>query len=164
MKRKINNKIKADVEMGMRKVTQYLMLVILLGCAACASPESSKNNSSNASLYQKIGQKPAIDNIIDNLVNLIGQDNVVFSHFAQSNVTHFKEKLSIYLCNITDGPCKYNGDTMQDIHKGMHIDTNQFNHFVELFIAAMEASNISYPIQNQLLARLAPLRESIIKM
>lgn len=112
MKRKINNKIKADVEMGMRKVTQYLMLLILLGCAACASPESSKNNSSNASLYQKIGQKPAIDNIINNLVNIIGQDNVVFSHFAQSNVTHFKEKLSIYLCNITDGPCKYNGDTM----------------------------------------------------
>jgi len=53
---------------------------------------------------------------------------------------------------------------MQDIHRGMYINKNQFNHFVELFIDAMEAAKISYPMQNELLARLAPLRESIIKI
>lgn len=163
MNSEMKNKIQIDIKISMRKITKSLILMLLVGCVSCSSSNNSEIDS-NTTLYQQIGQKPAIDNIINNLVNLIGQDDVVFSHFAQSNVTHFKEKLSVYLCNLTDGPCKYNGDTMQDIHKGMYIDTNQFNHFVEMFIAAMEASNISYPIQNQLLARLAPLRESIIKM
>lgn len=161
MNSKIENKI--DIKISMTKSIKPLILMMLLGCTSCSLTNNSEIDT-NKTLYQQIGQQPAIDNIINNLVNIIGQDDVVFSHFAQSNVTHFKEKLSIYLCNLTDGPCEYNGDTMQDIHKGMYIDTNQFNHFVELFIAAMEASNISYPIQNQLLARLAPLRESIIKM
>jgi hemoglobin len=53
---------------------------------------------------------------------------------------------------------------MQDIHQGMYINKNQFNHFVELFIEAMKVSDISYPLQNQLLARLAPLRRKIIKI
>jgi hypothetical protein len=46
----------------------------------------------------------------------------------------------------------------------MYINKNEFNHFVELFIQAMDAADISYPIQNLLLARLAPLRKNIIKM
>ncbi|WP_081181795.1 group 1 truncated hemoglobin [Colwellia sp. PAMC 21821] len=149
--------------MKIKKVTQSLILILITGCISCSSPNNISSDS-NPSLYQKIGEKPAIDKIIDNLVNIIGKDKVIFSHFAQSNVTHFKEKLSVYLCHITDGPCEYNGDTMQDIHRGMYIDTNQFNHFVELFIGAMDASDISYPTQNELLARLAPLRESIFKM
>ena len=161
MSSEIKNNIAKHI--SMKKVINCAIFTLLIGCMSCSSLLDTKNNNTT-SLYQQIGQKPAIDKIINNLVNLIGHDEVLFPHFAQSNVTHFKEKLSIYLCNITDGPCKYNGDTMQDIHQGMYIDTNQFNHFVEIFIAAMDASNISYPIQNQLLARLAPLRESIIKM
>ncbi|MBA6417357.1 group 1 truncated hemoglobin [Colwellia sp. 6M3] len=151
------------MKIEMTTITKSALLMLLVGCISCASPNNTAVDN-EPSLYQQIGEKPAIDKIIDNLVNIIGQDEVVFAHFAQSNVTNFKEKLSVYLCHITDGPCQYNGDTMQDIHRGMYIDTNQFNHFVELFISAMDEANISYPIQNQLLARLAPLRESIFKM
>lgn len=161
MNRATKNKITKNT--SIKKVINCAIFTLLIACMSCSSTTNTKISNS-VSLYQQIGQKPAIDKIIDNLVNMIGHDEVIFPHFAQSNVTHFKDKLSIYLCNITDGPCKYNGDTMQDIHQGMYINTNQFNHFVELFIAAMDASNISYPIQNKLLARLAPLRESIIKM
>ena len=81
-----------------------------------------------------------------------------------NTITYFRKNLTVFLCHIVDGPCEYSGDTMQDIHRGMYINKNQFNHFVELFIDAMEAAEISYPMQNQLLARLAPLRESIIKI
>lgn len=147
----------------MKLFTTAITFMLLTGCVSCAAPDHNKMET-EVSLYQEIGKMPAIDKLIDNLVNIIGQDDVVFSHFAQSNVTHFKEKLTLFLCNITDGPCEYEGDTMEDIHRGMHINKNQFNHFVELFITAMDASNISYPVQNQLLARLAPLRKNIIKM
>lgn len=139
-----------------------------MSCLACSSPSSNIDSHSQAqtqpSLYQKMGEKPALDNIIDNLINIIGQDDVVFSHFAQSNVTRFKDQLTVFLCHLADGPCQYKGDSMEDIHQGMYINKNEFNHFVELFIQAMDAADISYPVQNKLLARLAPLRKTIIKM
>jgi len=146
--------------------------MLLMSCLACSSPSGnidSHINSHNSeqtqpSLYEKMGGKPALDNIIDNLINIIGQDDVVFAHFAQSNVTRFKDQLTVFLCHLADGPCQYKGDSMEDIHQGMYINKNEFNHFVELFIEAMDAADISYPIQNLLLARLAPLRKTIIKM
>jgi hemoglobin len=51
---------------------------------------------------------------------------------------------------------------MVDIHTGMNINESDFNHLVDLLINAMEAEGIPHRIQNQLLARLAPLRENII--
>lgn len=154
--------MKNAIKSRIKTVKKLITLTLLAGCFACSSAKNEVEPK--ASLYQKIGEQPAITAIVDNLINIIGQDDVIFAHFAQSNVSHFKEKLTVFLCQITDGPCAYKGDTMQDIHQGMYINKNQFNHFVELFIDAMEESNISYPIQNELLARLAPLRESIIKI
>jgi hemoglobin len=111
-----------------------------------------------------MGEQAALDKVVENLINIIGQDDVIFPHFANSNVSYFRKSLTLFLCDIVDGPCQYSGDTMQDIHRGMYINKNQFNHFVELFIEAMDASDISYPIQNELLARLAPLRKNIISI
>jgi hemoglobin len=153
-------------------MTQSIILLLLMSCLACSSPSSnidSHTDSNNHAqteprLYQVMGAKPALDSIVDNLINIIGQDDVVFAHFAQSNVTRFKDQLTVFLCHLADGPCQYKGDSMEDIHQGMYINKNEFNHFVELFIEAMDAADISYPIQNQLLARLAPLRKTIIKM
>jgi hemoglobin len=157
---------------GIANMKKSIILLLLINCLACSSPsgnidnpiDSNNHKQTEPSLYQKIGEKPALDNIIDNLINIIGQDDVVFSHFAQSNVTRFKDQLTVFLCHLADGPCQYKGDSMEDIHQGMYINKNEFNHFVELFIQAMDAADISYPIQNLLLARLAPLRKTIIKM
>ncbi|MFC6806650.1 group 1 truncated hemoglobin [Methylophaga thalassica] len=68
----------------------------------------------------------------------------------------------LYLCATSDGPCQYNGDSMQQIHDGMDINERDFNHLVDLLIDAMNETGISHPIQNQLLARLVPLRKQII--
>ncbi|AZQ84524.1 group 1 truncated hemoglobin [Colwellia sp. Arc7-635] len=162
-----------------KNITNTVWLVLIAFCFSCSSNNNGLNdadinvakitsdlkpNASKLSLYNKMGRQGAIDKIVDNLINIIGQDDVIFAHFAHSNVSHFRKNLSIFLCAITDGPCQYIGDNMQDIHRGMYINKNQFNHFVELFIEAMKVADISYPLQNQLLARLAPLRRKIIKI
>jgi hemoglobin len=147
----------------MKIVKASIILILLASCLSCSTANTNKSIKT-PSLYVKLGQQPALDKIIDNLITIIGNDDVVFDHFADSNITYFRKNLTVFLCHITDGPCEYSGDTMQDIHRGMYINKNQFNHFVELFIDAMEAAEISYPMQNELLARLAPLRESIIKI
>ncbi|KKK62087.1 hypothetical protein LCGC14_3007850, partial [marine sediment metagenome] len=103
-----------------------------------------------------------LNTIVNQLVKNIGADKQIFHYFAKANVTRFRENLKQHLCAITDGPCIYDGDSMQLIHDGMTISERDFNHLVDLLIDAMDKSDISHPIQNQLLARVAPLRKDII--
>lgn len=53
---------------------------------------------------------------------------------------------------------------MIDIHTGMNINEADFNRAVELLVETLEESNISYPVQNKVLAKLTPLRKDIIKL
>ncbi|WP_426359489.1 group I truncated hemoglobin [Pseudocolwellia sp. HL-MZ19] len=141
----------------MTRFTQLQISFLILFCMSCSQ-------TNNATLYDRMGGQVAIDNIVKHVIQNIGRDEVVFDYFSDSNVTRFQKMLALHLCEVTDGPCKYNGDSMKDIHTGMNITESHFNHVVEILISAMDSSGIPYPLQNELLKRLAPLRADIIKI
>lgn len=138
---------------SLRLVLLGFILAFLLGCSTI---------NSQSTLYQKLGGESGLNTIVNQLVKNIGADKQIFHYFAKSNVTRFSNNLKQHLCAISDGPCIYNGDSMQLIHDGMAISERDFNHLVDLLIDAMNKSDISHTTQNQLLARLAPLRKDII--
>ena len=51
---------------------------------------------------------------------------------------------------------------MKSAHAGMEINKAQFNALVEVLQVAMDARNIPFATQNQLLARLAPMHRDVI--
>ena len=63
---------------------------------------------------------------------------------------------------LTGGPCEYTGDDMEQVHAGMNISESDFNHGVDLFIAAMTKANIHHTIQNKILAVIATTRDEMI--
>lgn len=115
------------------------------------------------SLYQELGGEQGIASIVDHLIARIGKDENIFHFFAESKISRFREHLQTHLCEVSDGPCRYEGDTMEQVHAGMSIQERDFNHLVELLIAATEDVGIPTRAQNRLLERLAPLREMIIR-
>jgi len=132
-----------------------LLSTVFILLTACATTQDK-------TLYDKLGGEPGIDRIVTNLVQNIGHDEQVFHYFAEANVSRFKKHLAWHFCDISDGPCDYTGDSMKQIHDGMEINERDFNHLVDLLIDAMYKAEIPHHIQNQLLARLAPLRTEII--
>lgn len=132
-----------------------LLIVVGLLVSGCAT-------TSQKTLYEQLGGEAGINNIVENLVQEIGQDQQIFHYFAEARVSRFKENLIEHFCTISDGPCNYTGDNMVDIHTGMNINEKDFNHLVDLLINAMDTEGIPHRIQNQLIARLAPLRKEII--
>lgn len=117
---------------------------------------------SNPTLYQQLGGMPAIESIAGNFVYEIGYDQQIVKHFEETNLDRFYGKMIEHLCMVTNGPCEYTGDSMQVVHEGMDISEAEFNRVVELLIHAMNRSEIPVRLQNQILARLAPLRGDII--
>jgi hemoglobin len=132
-----------------------LMAIMMLCLTACAGTEQT-------TLYDKLGGEAGVDKIVNNLVQNIGRDEQIFHYFAEANVKRFREHLAWHLCDISVGPCTYSGDSMQQIHDGMAVTERDFNHLVDLLIDAMYQADVPHPVQNQLLARLAPLRKDII--
>ncbi len=131
-------------------------VIVLSACfwlSSCASTHST--------LYQEIGGAPKISQITDNLIYEISFNEDVAEYFKNTNIDRFREKLNEHLCLVVDGPCKYTGDSMFDVHKGMQINESHFNKTVELLIIAMTQADIPHTTQNKVLARLVPMRSEI---
>ncbi len=158
-----------------RRIILLCFLSSILGCSAQPERSSIRHsttshsiandstiNKSSTSLYQQLGGESGLERLVDNFIEQIAYDERIFPFFAQANVERFRSQFIQHICDLSDGPCQYTGDSMIDIHTGMSISEADFNRLVELLIDAMEATEIPYPVQNRLLARLAPLRSEII--
>ncbi|WP_235577064.1 group 1 truncated hemoglobin [Pseudoalteromonas sp. R3] len=135
-------------------------LIVLLACIWLGGCQSG----ARPTLYQQIGGEAGLERLVDLFIQEIGRDKVILPYFAKANVSHFRQGFITHLCDTLDGPCDYQGDSMVQIHTGMQITEADFNRVVELLINAMTEAGIDHTTQNQILARLAPLRSEVIKI
>ncbi len=136
---------------AMKKILCTLLLLTIFGCA-----------STSTSLYQQLGGAPKVAEIVDNFIAEIEGDEIMLSYFKGSDIGRFREKLNEHLCFLTGGGCQYTGDSMVDVHTGMNLNESDFNHGVDLFIAAMTRADIPHPLQNKVLAVMAPTRDEML--
>ncbi|HEY6527526.1 MAG TPA: group 1 truncated hemoglobin [Cellvibrionaceae bacterium] len=133
-------------------ILPFMLLTLLNACST--QPKTT--------LYQQLGGQAGINTLTDKLIERIGQDKQILPFFAATKISYFRTQFALHLCAISDGPCQYNGDTLAQIHTGMAIKHSDFNRVVELLVAAMDDAKIAQRAQNQLLARLAPMRKDVI--
>ncbi len=137
----------------MRLVVSLLILSILLGCASTGR---------HATLYDELGGEQGIEKIVDGIIVKVQQDESIAELFEFTNFEYFGEKLFLQLCQLADGPCKYDGLEMSDAHLGMEISEAEFNHFTQDVIDVMDDLNVPIAAQNDLLSRLIPMRPDVI--
>ncbi|MBX9754868.1 MAG: group 1 truncated hemoglobin [Pseudomonadaceae bacterium] len=134
----------------------WLLIGLLLsGCAQ--SPERG------VSLYQALGEQAGLTRIVEGMLLNVAKDPRIVGHFANVDITLLRDKLVQQFCVETGGPCQPSDDSMEEVHNGLHLTRSDFNALVEDLIAAMEAQGVPVPVQNRLLARLAPMRGQIIQ-
>ena len=126
-------------------------LAVLLGCSNATQPV----------LYQRLGAAEGINAIVDGLLFEIEHDERIVHHFADSDIGRFRAMLAEQLCDLTGGPCKYSGSTMQESHSGFNISLADYDALVEGLIKVMQRQQISIADQNALLALLAPMYKDI---
>ena len=131
--------------------------------AAAAAPAAPQAASvAPAGLYQALGEKAGIARLMDDFVNRVVQDARIRDHFKDTKPQALKESLTDQICELTGGPCKYEGADMKSAHADMQITKAHFNALVEVLQAAMDAQRIPFAQQNRLLALLAPMHRDII--
>ncbi len=115
-----------------------------------------------ATLYADLGAKSGVERLVEQSIAIWTKDPRIASTFEETNLVRFKQKLAEQLCQVSEGGCAYTGQNMHDAHKGLHLDTRQFNILVEDLQQAMDRLVIPFSTQNRLLAVLAPMYRDVV--
>lgn len=144
-----------------------LITSLTLLCSALFAPLAQAQTAAmppaaDTALYQALGEKPGITSLVDDFVARLVADARISDMFKKTNLTNLRTQLTDQLCVVSGGPCKYTGADMKTSHQDLDIQKHHFNALVEDLQAAMDARNIPFGKQNQLLARLAPMHRDVI--
>jgi len=133
--------------------TKWMVLFLSFAIGACAHQQS---------LYDRIGGTPVLTAIVDSFIARFADDTRVAPTFAKTDIPKFRKLIIEQFCNITGGGCTYTGRDMKTTHQGLHLTEAQFNALVEDLQDAMATQRIPIELQNELIAKLAPMRADII--
>jgi hemoglobin len=68
------------------------------------------------------------------------------------------------VCEVTGGPCHYNGRSMKEAHAGMKVTNGEFNALVADLVATLSQFKVPKAEQDELLAILGPLKSEIVEV
>jgi hemoglobin len=113
-------------------------------------------------LFKALGEKPGLVKLMDDFIPRLVADARTGPFFRPVDQKHVKAQLVEQICQVSGGPCDYQGKDMKSAHMDMNVSRADFNAQVEVLQTSMDAQGIAFSTQNQLLARLAPLHRAVV--
>ena len=140
----------------MNCVSRLFGLVLALGAlAASAAP---------ATLYERLGGEPGVTAIATALIDRVAGDSMLGRSFKDSNLAQIKRHLAGQLCELSGGPCRYEGDQMREVHAGHNISEAEFYGMVNALSDILRERAVALADRNQLLALLAPMKRDVVRV
>lgn len=141
----------------MKSIRSFATAIAFAMCLPMAAHASSEK-----SLYEQLGGKESIRMVMDDFVVRLKADPRIGDQFAATNADRLASQLTDQVCEATGGPCKYVGLDMKAAHAGMTITKAHFNALVEVLQTSMNAHNVPFDIQLEVLSMLAPMHRDVI--
>jgi len=161
--------------MSLRSKWAALAATSLLALGACHGKKESTepaggggaSGAPTKSLYDRLGGQPALVAVVDDFVGNVAADARINKFFTAAagdpeEMKHFKQMLIDQICEATGGPCKYQGKSMPEAHKGMAIKHEDFVALVEDLKKTLDKLKVPDQEQSELLGALGPLEPDIV--
>lgn len=134
----------------------FSLIVLLTACAGM------QNAPPQQSLYERLGGKPAIQAVVDDFIGNVAADPRINSFFAHTNISRLNIMLVNQICQISGGPCKYEGRSMKSAHSGMGVKDSDFNALVGDLVKSLNKFNVPEKEKSELLSALAAMKGDIV--
>jgi hemoglobin len=115
-----------------------------------------------ASLYDRLGGKPAITAVVDDFVANVAGDSRISGRFANANIPRLKQMLVDQICAASGGPCTYAGRDMVSAHRGMHITDGEFGALVGDLVKSLDKFKVPEKEKGELLGALGGMKPQIV--
>ena len=152
----------------MRLLTRAILIpMAALTLTACASAPSDTASSAPATptLYQRLGGREAIKQVVDDFVANLAADprvNARFKGLDATKMTKLQTDLADQICDVTGGPCAYLGRDMKAVHAGMNITEAEWNATVEDLVKTLNKFKVGPKEQQELLSALGGMKKDIV--
>jgi hemoglobin len=133
-------------------------LVFAMALSACGQMEMKKE----ASLYDRLGGKPAITAVVDDFIGNVAGDSRINGRFASANIPRLKRMLVDQICSASGGPCTYGGRDMVSAHKGMNISDGEFGALVGDLVKSLDKFKVPEKEKGELLGALGGMKPQIV--
>lgn len=114
------------------------------------------------SLYEQIGGRSVLEQIMKDSVALFKQDPRIAKYFEKTDHEVLTYHLTEQVCQLAGGGCEYLGRSMEESHKDMGVTDGAFVALVEDFQIAVRKAGLTFEQENKLVALLAPMRPVIV--
>jgi hemoglobin len=138
---------------------------VLVGCGDDdddATPNATASTAAGASLYTRLGGKPAIQAVVDDFLGNVGGDTRINHFFANVDLKRLNMLLVEQIGSATGGPEKYTGRDMKTTHAGLMIKKADFDALVEDLVKSLDKYKVPSAEKSELLAILGPLQTDIV--
>ncbi len=138
-----------------RTLLAFTLAGLAMMLTACAQHQTT--------LYERLGGQTNIDAVVENFLYRVADDTELVGFFANTNIDKLAASLGSMICDVSDGPCHYEGPPMDRAHQHMGLTDRHFNRLVEHLDAAMQSEEVPLNARNMLLGRLAPMHADVMR-
>jgi hemoglobin len=107
------------------------------------------------SLYSRLGGRPAVTAVVEDFVGNVAKDNRINKFFGGTDIPRLKRLLVQQICAGSGGPCKYEGRSMREAHRGLGIGNVDFDALVQDLVKSLNKFNVPQREQQELLVSWA---------
>jgi len=154
------------------------LLIITSGLTALAAPAWSEEkpvdpyviSNTNAGAIPFSGPQmlaafhgqAGVARIVDDLVARAVTDRRLEEILHATDLERLRRTLKEQIDYLLAAGVDYSGRDMKTAHKDQGINTAEFNALVEILQLAMDKEGVAFRAQNQLLAKLAPMKRDVV--
>jgi hemoglobin len=131
-----------------------LVAAALAGCAADPMKEPT--------LYSRLGGAPVVKQIVDETIERAATDPRTSRSFEGVKRRHVEDMIAEQICALAGGGCKYTGDPMDKVHKGLKNTSAEMDLVVQFLREASDHAGVRTAEKNELLRILAPMKRDIV--
>jgi hemoglobin len=136
------------------RVHLMLAALVLAGCAA--------NPTQAPSLYSRLGGEPVVRRLVTETIDRAATDPRTSRSFKDVKLQRVKDMIVEQICALGGGGCKYTGDPMDKVHKGLKNTEAEMNLVVQFLRDACDGAGVRPREKNELLLLLAPMKRDIV--
>lgn len=112
-----------------------------------AADGSKPLNPNEKSLYDRVGGKDVLVKFTSKFVDAMASNpkllaNPKIAEGMKKDQSKHKASMADYLCQISGGPCKYNGPSMKEAHKPYAVTADEWKVMGGIFIKTLRDMNV----------------------
>lgn len=120
--------------------------------------------TTTATLYERLGGRPRIETIMNDVVARHLANPIIAPRFAKVDLEKLKGHAIDFFCMGCGGPESYTGRDMRTAHTGLNINEQEFVAAIDDILAALDAQHVGAQERQEILATLYSLKNEVVRL